>query len=71
MLWKRRIESSESHGQYLTVKEHLERDGTVEIDGEISLGNLEHLAEKMDANPHIVNVSCGAGEKLRIHIPKQ
>lgn len=53
-----------------TVREHLERDGYVDIEGEISLDGLNHLSETMGISSRMISVSCGAGEKLRIHVPK-
>jgi hypothetical protein len=64
MLWKRRIDGD------TTVKDHLEREGTVDIEGEVSVGDLAYLADVMGIGIHAINVSCGPGEKLRIHVPK-
>lgn len=63
MLHKRLIQGN-------TVKQLLERDGRVDIEGEVSLGNLNHLAAVMGVNEHVLYVSTGPGETTTISIPK-
>lgn len=45
------------------------REQNIEVDESLSVGTLEYLAEELGVNKHVLYVSPGAGENLKISVP--